>query len=547
MTISFIEIVCSFPVTLLPMNKKNAATGLWMLLLVALPLISKSQTHSSKSTVFYVGFMENLDLSSNGPPSFSLVVSATDSTKGSIIIPATGYVQDFSVEALSATEIFLPAAIYYPQGDEAYSNTGIKVVTDNSVSLYAFHHRLYFSEAALVLPVNELGSDYIVATHGDDGTQGGLSELVVEGTADATEVEITPSVFTFSARPAGVPFTITLDEGQLFQLQSFGDLTGTRVVSLDSNKKIAVFSGLKYGEITENCPATSHIYDENLPVSSWGSSYIFVPFSGQGGDALRIIASEEETAVYFDGVLQATLNTGEYYEQIVGATTYITTSHPVAAVQFDKGASCNASMNGDPSMLVLTPLSFIETKSIFKSVNTFDTPEHFVNIICPTNGVLSMTLDGSTISSFFQVVPGNPAYSFAQLSLTEGEHVLQGGKSGFQAMCYGFGLYNAYTFNSGFGEPVVVGIDNPSAATASFDIFPNPMQQSASVVIRNVLPAEKGTFYLRIYSMQGTMLREELVHEPNFHLSRNGLKAGVYFCRLFSDNQNVATRKLMVE
>jgi hypothetical protein len=530
------------------MNRKIPATQLLLLLMISLPFISRSQAYSSKGTEFYVGYMENIDLIFNGPPSFSLVAGATESTNGSIIIPATGYVQDFSVDALTATEIFLPPSIFYPQGDETYSNTGIKVITNKPISLYAFHNRLYFSEATLVLPTSELGSNYIIASHIDEGTQNGLSELVIEGTALNTEIEITPSAFTFSARPAGIPFTIVLNEGQLFQLQSYGDLTGTLVVSVDSNKKIAVFSGMKFGEIKPNCGATSHVYDENLPVSSWGSSYIFVPFSGQAGDPLRIISSMDQTEIYFDGILKATLNTSEYYEQTVGATTYITASNPVAAAQFVKGGNCVSSYNGDPSMLVLTPLLYTQTKSIFKSVNTFDTPNHFVNIVCSTDGVASMTLDGATIaSSFFTTVPGNADFSYAQLSLAGGQHILQAGKGGFQAFCYGFGNYNAYTFNTGFGEPVLVGIGNSSPTISSFDIFPNPMQDEAVLTFGSMLPFENEALHLRIYSLQGKLLRDEPVYGSYFNLARNGLKSGVYFCRLFSGTQSIATRKLMVE
>ncbi|MCY7409475.1 MAG: T9SS type A sorting domain-containing protein [Chitinophagales bacterium] len=495
--------------------------------------------------------MENLDLSMNGPPTFSIVLSSDSVTNGSIIIPGTGYIQSFSVGASTSTEIFLPDAIYYPIGDESYSNTGIKVVADHPISLYAFHNRAYFSEATLVLPSNELGTDYIIVAHDDDGVQGGSSELVIEGTADSTEVEITPSVFTLSARPPGIPFVISLNEGQLFQLQAYGDLTGTQISTSDQSKKIAVFSGIRWGEIwgaISNCSATSHTYDQNYPVDTWGDEYILVPFSGQGGDPFRVIASVDQTEVYFDGVLKATLNSGEHFEQVLTATTYFTSSNPVAVVQFSKGGTCSASGNGDPSMVILAPLSFTEMKSIFKSVNTFSTPLHFVNIVCTNDAASSMTLDGTNISSAFNSVAFNSAYSFAKISLLEGSHILQSDR-GFQAIGYGFGFYNAYSFNTGFGEPNIVGINNPSSVAPTFGIFPNPMKDECYFRFQNISQFRNNELQLRIYSIQGELLRNENVNVNvlSLLLKRKELKAGVYFCELFSGKQLLATKKLIVE
>ena len=60
---------------------------------------------------------------------------------------------------------------------------------------------------------------------------------------------------------AGVPFLISLDAGEVFQLQAYNDLTGSRVRSLDPAEPIAVFAGSKYGN--EHClGATDHFFTE---------------------------------------------------------------------------------------------------------------------------------------------------------------------------------------------------------------------------------------------------------------------------------------------
>ncbi|MBK6891517.1 MAG: IgGFc-binding protein [Sphingobacteriales bacterium] len=57
------------------------------------------------------------------------------------------------------------------------------------------------------------------------GWTGYPSYLVVVGTQNNTEVEITPSSATTTGQPANTPFSITLDQGQTYLLQSDTDLT----------------------------------------------------------------------------------------------------------------------------------------------------------------------------------------------------------------------------------------------------------------------------------------------------------------------------------
>lgn len=97
-----------------------------------------------------------------------------------------------------------------------------------------------------------------------------------------------------------LPYTITLDEGQTYQVQASGDLSGSRIRSLNG-QPIAVLSGARQADVLDcNGGADSHVYEQSIPVEQWGSRYHFVPFSGQGTDVLRILAAEDSTTVYFD-------------------------------------------------------------------------------------------------------------------------------------------------------------------------------------------------------------------------------------------------------
>ena len=77
------------------------------------------------------------------------------------------------------------------------------------------------------------------------------SEFIIVSIEDSTEISITPSVNTFSGKPANVTFTITLNKGETYQVQAqdTSDLTGTSVKSIKGS--CAIFSGVKCADVPD--------------------------------------------------------------------------------------------------------------------------------------------------------------------------------------------------------------------------------------------------------------------------------------------------------
>src|SRR4051812_25278563 len=67
-----------------------------------------SQT-STRGTDFWLGYMENLNLLSNGPPAFQVVITSDENTNGKISIPLKNFEMSFNVNAGEAKLIELPA------------------------------------------------------------------------------------------------------------------------------------------------------------------------------------------------------------------------------------------------------------------------------------------------------------------------------------------------------------------------------------------------------------------------------------------------------
>jgi hypothetical protein len=281
----------------------------------------------------------------NGPPAFSIQLTAPTATSGTLEVPATGYSQAFSLSAGEVASVDLPDAIWYPEGSESVGIFGVRIRSEDPIEAVAFHWRLYFSEASRLLPREELGTDYHVLTVQDlnDGPTG----FTVVATQDGTEVEVTPSAFTLGLRPENTPYIITLNEGEVWPVQANADLSGSRVRSL-SGQPIAVFAGARQPIVGCGRGATSHVWEQLPPIDRWGRHTIVVPYARKSADTVRILADEDGTEVRLDCADPITLDAGEVLELEVDAPLEIIASAPVLVAQVMQGGDCGGEGSGDP-------------------------------------------------------------------------------------------------------------------------------------------------------------------------------------------------------
>lgn len=510
-----------------------------VLLPCLLALCAPAGAQTNEGTEHWVAFMENLDAMFNGPPSFHLVISSETGTTGTVTIPATGFAIPFTVAAGSDEVVTLPPNTYYAEGDEAVFNFGLRVSTDAPVSVYAFHDRAYFSEATLVLPTTALGADHVVLARADDGG-GSPSELVVLATEDATEVEITPSVLTVGFRPPGVPFTVTLDAGQSFQLQAMSDLSGTRMRSLDPAKPLAVFAGARQAYV--NCQAggaDDHLYNQVYPLQHWGRDYFVVPFKNRGGDEVRIVAGELPAEVTVDGTVYP-LDAGEVVALTVATPTRILSTAPVAVGQFNDSQACNNGQPGDPCYVFLPATPLRHERSLWNARDAAGTPQHFVNVVVQAGGgVGGMLLDGVDVSGQFLAVPNQSGWWYAQIGTTGGSHELVSDKP-YQAVAYGMGDYNSYGHALGFDLDISTSLGGPEDATVpTATLLPPGGLWTPGWV-------QTGTEQVRLLDPRGRLVRV-LPLEPGGTLDLGGSEQGLYLAERWAAGRRVAVYRVVVQ
>lgn len=402
-----------------------------------------SQVFSTKGTDFWFGFMKNYQ-----SPTPTVHISSDVATSGTITIPGQGFTQNFTIAANSTTTITLPVASAQVTTNQTIESKAVHVVSNDPVTVYALNYEAYSSDATIVLPTSTLGIEYYTVNINPDIISGATpTQFMVVGVQNGSQIEITPSVATDGGNAAGVPFTITLNQGETYQVKANGgDLTGTYVRSLGGCEKFALFTGAECTNVG-GCPYCDHLYEQLYPVSTWGMSYATSPYQTRNADIYRIVASQNGTNVTVNGGAPFTLNAGAFNQQTLSPASFIQADKPIMVMQYSRGGDCDGA-NADPFIINLSPVEQTLDNMTFNAFNSNVISSYFVNIISKTSTKNLVTLDGTPIGGFFSTIPSNPGYSHARRPVTTGNHTIVA-DSGVVAYVYGYGSYESYGYVAG--------------------------------------------------------------------------------------------------
>lgn len=479
--------------------------GLWLAAVCVLVGLCASQARaqvvSSKGREFWLGFMENL---ANPNQLRRIYISSETAATVTVTPSLTGTGTVLNVPANGVVFTDLDPATYSHTG-EGTQNLGVRITSTADVSVFALNYAQNISDATVVLPIQNLGTEYYAMTVPPGNTapvNQRYAQVLVTSTADGSQIEFTPTSSTISGRAAGVPFTVTLNRGQTYQIQSAGDLTGTRVRSLGSCQPFAAFSGNIWiqvcGQIgvfggpgpdvlplplTGGCGQGNHLVEQLLPLKTWGKTYLVIPYARRRSDYIRIQAQEANTSVFRNGVLLGTIGPGAfipYPNDPSGATlldqpTLITSDKPIGIAQFSQSQNMNVNGTrvGDPFYIMLSPVEQTLNQVSFAVFGPPTNPANaYVNIVTKTSstGLLQLTQNGGPFTGpafTFQPVPASPGYSYARVTLLNtpsagfNETFSLRSDSGFTAQVYMFGdpSLSAGNFEA-YGYSVGVNLSN---------------------------------------------------------------------------------------
>ncbi|MFZ9387879.1 MAG: PKD domain-containing protein [Chitinophagaceae bacterium] len=379
----------------------------------------------------------------------------------------------FNIPANGIQEIQVPHALAHIDATESglIIQKSIRIKTDPGKPAVVAYAQLWGnarSAASLLLPVNVLGKKYLAISFTQNGTNSGAyiarSQIHIIATKPNTNVRVTPRQNGVTGTPFVINFT---NAGDMYQYQATQDITGTLIESLAGAGgclPIAVFSGssnVTFGTNTcTNQNSSDPLFQQVYPVSTWGKNFGFIPFSSYpAGNPYRVMASEPNTSVYFDGVLVATLaNAGDIYPAaftsnpvVITSPTYITANKPICVAQYAQRQNCSGATNpqGDPDMVILNPIEQnIQDITIFSSSQQ-NIAQQWVNILLKTVAVPSFRINGALPTAFWQTFTPLPGYSYLRQQFPSPGSYRLAADSGFNAIAYGWGTVESYSYSAG--------------------------------------------------------------------------------------------------
>ena len=423
-----------------------------------------AQDFSNKGKDFWLAYGYHVKMPGANSQQMVLYFTSDVTANVTIQIPSVGYSQTLVVPANTVqTSAAIPksGAQDARLTAEGSFNTGIHITSDKPVVAYAHIYDQNVSGATLLFPTNTLGSDYYSLNFTQLSNEANSNSWAcVVATENNTLVEITPSGATTGGHAAGAPFTVTLNQGQVYNIMGTlsgnagVDLTGTRIRSIASGsggcKRIAVFSGS--GKINIGCSngSADNLFQQAFPKNAWGKKYLTAPTSTMPYNYFRVAISTPGTVVKWNGTTLNGLTGGFYYEFLTNQPGLIEADQPIMVAQYISSQGClNNGTPGDPEMIYLSPVEQTINSVVLNSTPNYAITGHYINVIIKATDVGSFKLDGSTRTASFKSHPQDASYMYAQFTgLSAGQHTLVA-DSGFSAIAYGFGNAESYGYNAG--------------------------------------------------------------------------------------------------
>jgi choice-of-anchor A domain-containing protein len=395
-----------------------------------------SDRQTTEGTEFIFSFSPNYLADTE----LSLFISSKVDASGLIEIPRLGTSQFFQVSAGSLVKVSIAEAMgNLPKGK---SNYGIRVTSDNPISLYGLNRQLKHTDAFLAIPTISLGKKYYAMSYRGISTTN-PSQLAVVGVYDNTKVEITAPVST-NAGSAGTKYTVVLNKMETYLLSSStsaGDLTGTLI---QSDRPVSLTSGSKCSQVPYGQDGCDHLVEMIPPVNTWGTKFITYPLAKRlKGDLIRILASENNTKVTVNGVVVKTLAAGTYHDLMqTQVANKIETSAPVLVAQYALSQEFD-DVVADPFMMLIPPTEqLLDAYTFATSDENID--DHYVNVVVRTADLSGLYLDGQPVNtSLFTSI--DATYSGAKIQITPGVHSIKA-SSPFGLYAYGFGNFESYGY-----------------------------------------------------------------------------------------------------
>ena len=362
--------------------------------------------------------------------------------------------------------------------DEMVLNKGIRVYSldDKPFTLYSASQNgdlgsLSF-DGAHILPVEALGTEYIVQTSNDDAI---ATEFVVMSTRPGV-TNVTLSLPVMSRKNASTTLSFTGSK-QIYIVRSKShepsiqnDNISLSGATICADQPVAVWSGNQNAIIPlKDEDSHDHAYDQLLPVNRWGKEFL-VPMTAfhtqrnevhviglVDGTSVTVTDSKGTTTfpidMGIDSLIVARVGLGK---ELINSTLHIQATQPVQVYLYTSAAGSNPydddndvrHKQGDPSMTMIPPVECLTDTTIFSTFN---------------NGISDLTNQvvlWSTTAKKDNIKLDNTPVTFtrflttdlwsARVDVSDGVHTVTAPGKAFTGYVYGMTDGQAYLYPVGY-------------------------------------------------------------------------------------------------
>lgn len=391
---------------------------------------------------FVLSFMQNYNSNIRNSNLQLYITAAQANAKVTVKVPLLNFRQEKTLNAGESVTIKLPNEAVM-SGSRKFKNT-VLIQASADVSVTSFNHKPYTGDTSVVYPTTEWGKEYFIFTP-VQSPRGAFKEFSVTNGKERNNLKIflkgTVVIMNHVYRK-GTQMVIKLQPYESVQFQSRDDLSGTRVVS---KHPVAVVTGHTCTFVFSRC---NHVYEQLLPVSSWGSNFIMPPVSFQTRyDSVYIQASQRTKVTVNKGAHRVVLHLArgdtkeiKYHKS---KTLSIQANHGIQVLMRFNGVNSNSY---DPFLITVLPIDQFCSFYSLKALNSFN---NNALIVAQTSALAKMRFDGKNMprNVKWKKVPGTD-FSWAQMSYKQTRdkniHTLSSSGSPFALYSIGFLQRDAY-------------------------------------------------------------------------------------------------------
>ena len=345
---------------------------------------------------------------------------------------------------------------------------GIRVDASDEVVVYGVNKEQYSCDAFLAFPTDVLGQEYYAVMHHPTSYTGEMMVVAIEDTTSVTIRMSCSITYSGTNYNSGDSFTVSLNQYDCLQLQTFNDLTGSYI---SATKNVAFYSGNRRTNIGSGT-SSDHISEQLMPVDTWGKRFATVPIPTRTtGDYFRIVASEASTSVTVSGAIGSSSFSDSFTLSSAGSFAFkhydsqlyavMEADKPIQVVQF---VLSQVTESADPAMIMIPPIEQYAADYVFSTpkYSQGSYTNYFVFIVSNSQRT-GLQLDGGSFpsSTVYTAIPNTDLVG-GYIVVSEGTHTIRHSSpiSVFCGYLFGLAKWESYGLPGGMRMAPVNTVSN---------------------------------------------------------------------------------------